>query len=308
MATAATIRARIYEQLYSDFPNDRPFETLLTEALDNSETDIDVTDGTDWDEGDILEHASTGERMLVLSVSSNTLTVERSYGTVAATAGVGAADRVRKNPRFTQDQIDSAITDALNAMESWGIHGFATGSLTLAASQYGYDVSETDVDATLGVLSVYYVEDTTKVPVPLPFTQQARVSTADADWSAARQLTLHSKGDRSTTASDVYYTYAQALTFDTDLDTTIAKVLVQQEELLVLASMARLLGYTITPMTQDPGQRTDRTVPPGQTGRDVRHFQGDFFIKARAEAARLAVERQRLPRHRRTARAGRWRW
>jgi hypothetical protein len=307
MATEATIRERVYEQLYGSFPLDRPFETLLTEALDNSETAVDVTDGNDWAEGDILEMTTTGERMLVLSKATNTLTVERGYGRVAAAASSGAADRVRKNPRFSYDQVGTSITDALNALASWGVHAFATGSLTMVAGQWYFELSETDIDAQYGVLSVYYPQTTTLVPIPLPYKQTYSISTGPTDYTYGRGVTLLDKGNLAATGT-AYYTYAQSLVFDTDLDTTIAKLEVPSEELVVVGACARILGYTIAPMTQDPGQRTDRTVPPGQTSRDVRFFQGEFFVKVRAEAARLAVERQRVPRHRHTQRAGRWRW
>ncbi len=306
MASASTIRTRVYEQLYSAFPNDRPFETLLAEALDNVETDIDVTDGDDWDEGDVGEIVETGEQFLVLSVATNTLTVQRSYGTVAATAAA-INGRIRKNPRFTQDQLDTTITETVNSLESWGVHGYGTGSVVLVASQYYYELTETDVCAQYGVLSAYYVEDTFKTPVPLPYKQHYHLSTGDPDWSQGQGITLLDKGDRDTGES-VYFTYAQSLEFDTDLDTTLGKLLAPQEELVVLGAVTRLLGGTIVPMTQDHGQRTDRSIPPGQTSRDVRYFQGDFFIKVRAEAARLGVDRQRLPRARQTARARRWRW
>lgn len=306
MASASTIRTRVYEYLYSAFPNDRPFESLLTEALDNSETDIDVTDGTDWEESDVLEVVETGEQCLVLSVATNTLTVQRSFGTVDATAAADAG-RIRKNPRFTQDQLDTAITEAANTLEAWGVHSYSTGSFALAASQWYFELSETDIDSNYGVLSVYYVDDTTKQPQPIPFVYYSGLSTGDADWTQGRGVKILSKGDRNTTDT-LYFTYARSLEFDTDLDTTLAKVLAPQEELVVLGAVTRLLGGTIVPMTQDHGQRTDRSIPPGQTSRDVRYFQGDFFIKARAEAARLAVERTRLPRARQSNRARRWRW
>ncbi len=175
------------------------------------------------------------------------------------------------------------------------------------ANQWYFELSDTDIDVSNGVLAVYYVNDTTKEPVPLPFVYRHRLSTGDADWSQGRGVKLFSKGDRNTTDT-VYYTYAQSLTFDTDLDTTLAKVLAPQEELVVLGAVTRLLGGTIIPFTQDHGQRTDRSVPPGQSARDVRYFQGDFFIKVRAEAARLAVDRMQLPRARYSNRARRWRW
>lgn len=305
MATVDSLRKQVREQLYSSFPQDRPFETLLTEALDTVETDVDVTDGNDWARGDVLEVTTTGEQCLVLSVTGNTLTVERAFGSVAATATVGAADRVAKNPRFTQDQIDTALQQVVDGFDAWGIHAFNTGTFTLAASQYYYELSETDISNNLGVLSVYYVNDTTKQPVPLPFRQYHNLDTTDADWSQGRGIVIMDKGDRGTT-DPVYFTYAQS--FKSPIATAAGLLDSAQEEIVVLGACARLLGGTIIPMTMDHGQRTDRSIPPGQTSRDVRFFQADYYIKVRAEAARLAVERMRLPRHRRTHRAGRWRW
>ena len=293
MATVATIRQRIYEYLYSAFVNDRPFETLLGEALDNSETDVDVTDGGDWGPGDIAEVVETGEQMLVLSVATNTLTVTRAYGAISATAAADAG-RLRKNPRFSQDQMDSALSDVLNGLEGRGVHGFNVGTITFVAGVMYYEISDTDVDPVHGVIAVYYVNDDTKAPVPLPFTEQFELSTADADWSQGRGVRLLSKGDRSTTASDIYYTYAQSLNFDTNLTTTIAKVLTQQEELLVIGAVSKMIGMTILPMTMDPGQRTDRTTAPGQTVRDGRRFIESYTKLVRIEEARLAVVRGKI--------------
>ncbi|MCI0529089.1 MAG: hypothetical protein L0Y56_16760, partial [Nitrospira sp.] len=76
---------------------------------------------------------------------------------------------------------------------------------------------------------------------------------------------------------------------------------------VTIGAVANLLGATISPATHDPGARTDRTVQPGQTSRDVRYFQGRFITEARQEAAILAVERQHLlKKNPRYARARRW--
>lgn len=61
-----------------------PRSDQLAEALDNSETGVDVDNGTYWKEGDIAQ--VDAELMYVASVSSNTLTVVRGFGgTTAAT-------------------------------------------------------------------------------------------------------------------------------------------------------------------------------------------------------------------------------
>lgn len=306
MADTTSLRAAIFDYLYGAYPTDRPFESILNEALDNSETDVDVLDGADWNKGDILEVVETGEQMLVLSKSTNTLTVKRSYGTVAATA---AADTglIRKNPRFTIQKVDQGIKDTLNTFDSWGIHGFGVGSITLVSTQYYYELSETDLSSEYGVLSVYYSDTNTEVPVSLPFVSYSQLNPADSQWTQGRGLKLLSKGDRGTTDT-IYFSYAQSLDFDTDIDTTAAKLEAPQDELVVLGAVTRAIGQTIIPATQDPGARTDRTTPPGQTSRDGRWFQREFFTKIRVEAARLAVIRKRVaPGSVRTQRAGRWR-
>ena len=58
--------------------------SLLAEALDASETGIDVDDGTDFAQGNVIQVKD--ERMFVTGISSNTLTVTRAYdGTTAVT-------------------------------------------------------------------------------------------------------------------------------------------------------------------------------------------------------------------------------
>jgi len=307
MADTASLRAAVFDYLYGAYPTDRPFESLLNEALDNTETAIDVLDGDDWDKGDVMEIAETGERCLVLSVATNTATVKRAYGTVVATA---AADQglLRKNPRFTIQKVDQGIKDTLNQMDSWGVHGFAVGEINLVASQYFYEPTETDVSESFGIISVYYAATENEVPIGLPFIRAGSLSTAAAlPWTIGKGFTLLDKGDRGTT-DPIYYTYAQSLDYDTDIDTTAAKLLTPQDELVVLGAVTRCIGQTIIPATQDPGARTDRTVQPGQTSRDGRWFQSEFFIKMRAEAARLAVMRMdAAPGSVRTKRARRFR-
>ena len=57
---------------------------LLNEALDDSETGVDVDDGTVFQDGDFIKVDS--EIMKILSVSTHTLTVERNaMSTTAAT-------------------------------------------------------------------------------------------------------------------------------------------------------------------------------------------------------------------------------
>ena len=74
-------------ELYEDSLVSR--SSLLNEALDNSETAVDVDDGTAFRKGDIVgvedSDGDIAEKMYVSSVSSNTLTVVRGYGATSAT-------------------------------------------------------------------------------------------------------------------------------------------------------------------------------------------------------------------------------
>ena len=299
MATAADLRQDVHDYLYGAYPTDRPFETLLTEALDNSETDVDVTDGTNWATSDILEVTTTGELMMVISVSTNTLTVQRSYGTIAATASVGAADRVRKNPRWSQEQIDRAIQSVIKALPTWGIHKFGTADITLVASQYYYAVDGSEWCPPYNVLAVYHPDQTTQIPKHLPFHNSGpALSTTPSEWGQDQGITTLTWGTQ-VAGEKLGYTFAQLMADETDLTVPL-------EELVVFGACARLMGMSIAPSTHDPGARTDRTVQPGQTSRDGRWFQGEFFIRARAEASLLAVQRQGFSRSARTARASRW--
>lgn len=314
MATATDVRAQVYENLYSAFIHDRPFETLLGEALDDSETDVDVLSGDDWARGDIAEVEETGEQMLVLSVATNTLTVKRSYGRVAATAAADAG-LLRKNPRFTADQIDAALKSVLNGLGDWGIHGFGNGTFTVDWDQYYYSLSETDILPAYGVLSVYYVGDNWEEPRHIAFLNRTRLSAGPTEWATATGIEIqgwgyylgHGWGYELNEGDTVYYTYAQSFEYDTDLTTTIAKLAAPDEEVLVMGAVAKIMGMTIAPATQDPGQRTDRTVPPGQTSRDGRWFQGEFFTRARTRAANIAVDRGQSGGTVRQRRARRWR-
>lgn len=80
-----------------------PKSDTLAEALDTSETDIDVTDGTKWQKNDIMKVVETGETMIVQSVSSNTVTVvARSNGTVAGTAAATGGVILNLGKRFAE--------------------------------------------------------------------------------------------------------------------------------------------------------------------------------------------------------------
>lgn len=287
MATQAELRQRTYDYLYGSFPTESPFVTQITAAYTSGATTINVLDGEQWEVNDIGENPNTGEQFLVLSIATNALTVSRGWAGTTAAASSGTDDLIYKNPRFSQKKVDDALDTAIKFLELWGIHGFAQGTITRANPKEFYEVSETDLIPQLGVLKVYEVIQNSEIPRALPFRYQFNLGTGPTEYGSTGSGVYIGDWGETADTEDVHFVYAKKLDSVADLSP-------RQEELAVLGAVVSLLGGTIIPATHDPGARSDRTVQPGQTSRDVRHFQGRFITEARMETAQLAVERQRM--------------
>lgn len=301
MATVADLRQRVRNYLYGAHPNERPFTSAITSSFVAADTTIDVVDGDDWESQDVIEVETTGEKILVLSVSTNTLTVSRAFEETSAADSSGSTDRILKSPRWSQQEVDDAIGASIAGLEAWGVHVWGTGTITYDSTVEFIQITDTDVCEEFGVLALYYQETNTLIPRPLPFHEIAQISSAPTGWNASGiGLRILDWGDLSASKPTAYYTYAKIPADATEL-------LTRQEEIVVLGAAVLLLGMSIAPRTSDPGAHTDRTVQAGQSMRDARWFQGEYFIRARAEAGLLAVERQNLPGTVRINRARRWR-
>ncbi len=107
----AVSRAALIPRVRS-FLDERPFVTTASAA--SSSSVVAVTDGTDWEEGAILEFQNNGEQALVQSISVNNLTCVRGWnGTTAATQASGNAYR---DPQYTYDNVDKALTAAISRL------------------------------------------------------------------------------------------------------------------------------------------------------------------------------------------------
>ena len=304
MATLADIRTRVKQNLYSANPTESPFVSQLAASYLIGASSITVLDENQWEVNDIVENSETGEQLLVTAVSSDasdTLTVIRGWNGTTAAASDGSDDTILKNPRFTQKQIDQEIQNVLDDLEQLGIHTFAQGEITRADPKRFYEVTEGDVVEPYGVLHCYYVETNTEIPVPVPFRYYQKLGTNPTEYSGeGAGIHVLDWGNVADTEK-VHFIYAQNLQ-------NIASVSTRVEEIIVLGATANLLSETIIPATHDPGDRTDRTVQPGQTSRDWRHWQFRFENLARKEAALLTTERQRLIREpTKYSRIKRWR-
>ena len=302
MATAEAIRQRVYDNLYGSYPTDSPFVTRLAASYSTTATSITVLDEDDWTVGDVLENIETGEQYKVIGVtsdSSDVLTVIHSWGGTANAASAGADDALYKNPRFTQKKVDDAVTALMAGLEGWGVHAFATGTITRADPVTMYDLTEVDFVLVYNILKLYRARDDSETVQVLPFTFLHNMDTTESEWTQSNQLRVLDFGS-SADGDDLYFTYAKQIVATTDLSA-------RQEEVVVVGATASVLGGAIAPATQDPGARTDRTIQPGQVSRDVRYFQAQFFTAVRVEAALLSVERGSLMREApHMTRARRW--
>lgn len=135
---------------------DIKWQTLAT-AGSSSDTTIDVTDGTDWNEGSILEWQSDGDQAYVQSVSSNTLTVIRDVnGTTGSTHGGTAAT---KDPVYPFIKVTDAIDAALQTAWPWAWK-VVEASITPSASTVYYNLGNDVIDLVRA-----WQEDQSVIPI-----------------------------------------------------------------------------------------------------------------------------------------------
>lgn len=100
---------------------DLAWPDTCTEAMDTTETGLDVTDGTKYSAGMVVEFQDDGEQCFVVSVSSNTLTVIRNFRySITTTEGTGTAHSISatilSNPTYLYADIVEAIGSTLTGL------------------------------------------------------------------------------------------------------------------------------------------------------------------------------------------------
>jgi hypothetical protein len=89
----------------------RPKFDQLAEALDNSETAVDVDNGAYFNANDLVKVVETGEIMRVASIATNTLTVVRGVGSTAATAAADNGQLLIIGNQYAQGAtLEAALT------------------------------------------------------------------------------------------------------------------------------------------------------------------------------------------------------
>lgn len=144
---------------------DNPYIDTCTEAMDTTEVGLDVADGTEWQEGDIVEFSDDGELCYVQSVSSNTLTVIRNYRfSVTSTAGTGTSHSINtviyKTPIYPYSEIVQAVENSLQELWPYVYKKYPL-TKTPSTTSHWYDLDTTIED----ISSVYQLPGTSGVHI-----------------------------------------------------------------------------------------------------------------------------------------------
>ena len=289
MASQTELRRRVLDKLYSNSHQSRPgLQRLNGSIADGTTETVVVDDGTPISPGDIIEFEEDGEQAHVVSVSTNTLTVYRGRN---GTSGAAKADNgiIKINPIYTQQQADDALTEVMEDLQAQGIYIMRTGTdITLVAGTDEYELTETDFDPQLGVLSVFYQESSDSRSVGLPFHNVFDPTKSVHTTSGLGILLLDWGNNAAGDTLEVIYAAKVNALADTDDEPML-------EDLLVTGAVARLLVGKEGPRLHDPGRYTDRTVQPGQHLRDGSFFQAQYQRQAWRYRAHLRARERDLP-------------
>lgn len=158
----ATLIKRIRQEL-----NDVPFYDTCTEAMDTTETGLDVADTTLWAVGDVVEFQDDGEQALVTALASGTtLTVRRNHNfSVTTTAGTGTSHSINtaivKSPVFPYANVTEKIEGVLQSLWPTVYHVYTEDITPIAGTKYYV--------ATVGAMDIIQATQMTTSSPSTPF-------------------------------------------------------------------------------------------------------------------------------------------
>lgn len=248
---------------------DEPYEDYTTAAVsDTTGTSISVNSGASWAEGDIVEFRdSSYEQMKVRVGGASPLTVKRGHNdTTAATHTSGVT--ILKNPRFTADEINEALTRMCYASwpQAWQVKTDSISTPTLTSSTLTYNAPADIID----LVSVTQQEDSTADvndfyygTVGYPIAVEHNVSTAVASNTRAYRFGILRNATK--TINIRYRTYLDTSSITEGL----------MADCLVMGAVARILG-----MRQVQRSGIDlRQAEPGLASaylQDAAYFQSEY--------------------------------
>lgn len=242
MATRSELEARIRRLL-----EDAPLQTTLAEALDSSETGVDLSSTSDVTANSILEAGE--EQMLARSVTDPTVTVVRGYkGTTAASHSNG--DTVRINPRYPKANIVEAINVVRNNWITTYMPRLEWDTSTAGKFVTNRWIYNAPTDA-IGVEKVEWSRPGRTQNVPVPHGPLDVFPTEDVSNGVGFEVY-----EMGLEGRDVRALYRKPWTdLDSDSDTTESDFPAQADELVVTGAVLYLLGWRLVPKL-----RLDETV------------------------------------------------
>lgn len=241
--------------------NDNPRIDTCLEAMDSSETGLDVGDGTLYSEGVVVEFQDNGEQCLIKSVSSNTLTVIRGYkGTTASTHDNNTTICV--DPVFQYIQVAQAISASINGLYPY-VYKELNDTITPVSGTKWYDSaaptmleisSATQITAD-GTDVFYYGVDRGAYPLDILHNVPTAIAASGVGY---RVPFLRN------TVNDININGIAPLTDTTSSGTYVDFSEGVQTDCIIYYAVARLIGATdISRTTQEDIGMSDESVKPG---------------------------------------------
>lgn len=289
--TESSLREEIEHLVYSAQPQARPYQDeVQNNPLASGGTTLTVLDGTQWSEGDVVDFDDDGDQAMVTAISTNDLTIRRIGDDTSHAQGTV----VYRNPRWSHKAIGYAIQHIIDDLFP-DVYIHATNTQTYDPQQQWYPINDSQLTE---VVSVFYEDDEYLTPVPLGSWRQWN-GLPGAEFTQSEGVYI--PGSMGMDNGDSFYVvYRKVIGSATDLYD-------RQAVIVVHGAAYRLLLGANAVRTHDPSRWTDRTVQPGQEGRDSVNFLREYFQLRRREELRLSHDEDRLPKHPASERARRFR-
>lgn len=277
--TTASLRTAVMLELEASEPRSRAYETPITNAAGTGVT-ITVGDGDAFQVGDLIETPS-GERALVTAIATNSLTVKRAVRGITVET-LSSGDIIKKNPRFSLEAVDSAVTGTLHELNP-RIFTLLTEVVAYTVDDW-YDVTDVAMEE---VLSAWYIDQGDF------FTPYFFFNTDPAN--SQPKIFLGSAGF----TGNINVMYRRPYALVTELPDRLSSMMAN-------GAVYRLLGGAGARATEDIGKRTDRTIQGGQEHRDSYWYLREFTRLRDAERVYLDDQLKKLPRNRISQRSRRF--
>lgn len=281
--------------------NDNPSQDTCTEAMDTTETALDVADGTLYAAGGVVEFQDDGEQCLIQSVSGNTLTVVRNYNfSVGTTAGTGTSHSINtailRDPTFPYKHITDAISAAINGLWPY-VYKEITDSFTPTPGTKWYNVSTASI-AMLELSSAVQVTTST-VPEPYYYGTNRKTDLIELRFNvptaiAANGMAYYITGaNNQTNAINISGIGAITDTVATGNYSDFSAGM--EADCIKYYAVDRLIGSTdISRTTAEDISMGDKTVPAGSRSRLASVWERRALIERNKWAMQLEITLPRM--------------